>query len=114
MLGRQFSPSQKCNVALIIPGGYCSVLPFVLGMSEVWVPPVIAMASLTPLPGGEKMARPRARHGLRWAKKERVAHSVTYISVVLVASLLEVTWVLGCPESPLMANPSRFLPPVGS
>ena len=43
-----------------------------------------------------------------------MAHSVTYTSVVLVTSLLAATWVLGCPESPLTANPSRFLPPVGS
>ena len=37
---------------------------------------------------------------------------VTYIGVVLIASLLAVTWVLECPASPLRASPSRFLPPL--
>ena len=44
--------------------------PFVPGMSRVWVPPVITIASLTPLPSREKMARPHARHGLRCAKRK--------------------------------------------
>ena len=49
--------------------------PFVPGMSRVWIPPIITITSLTPLPSREKMARPLARHGLRWSKKKRVAHS---------------------------------------
>ena len=44
--------------------------PFVPGMSGVWVPPILTIASLTPLPGGEKMAHPHARCGLRWAKRK--------------------------------------------
>ena len=37
---------------------------------------------------------------------------VTYIGVVLVASLLAVTWVPRCPVSLLMASASCFLPPL--
>ena len=86
--------------------------PIILDMSGVWVPPIVAIASLSPLPGREKMACPHARHSLRWAKKkEGWLIPVANISVVLTASLLVATWVLGCPASPLMANPSRFLPP---
>ena len=44
--------------------------PFIPGMSGVWVPPIITIASQTPLPGREKMAHPHARHGLRWAKRK--------------------------------------------
>ena len=72
--GRQLSPFLKCNVALIVPGGYCSHVALRPGMSRVSVPPVITITSLTPLPGREKMACPHARLGLRWAKKRRVAH----------------------------------------
>ena len=46
------------------------MLPFIPGMSRVWVPPVVTIASLTPLPGREKMERPCARRGLRWAKRK--------------------------------------------
>ena len=48
----------------------------------------------------------------RWAKKEGWLNPVTCIGVVLVTSLLAVTWVLRCPVSPLTASPSRFLPPL--
>ena len=49
----------------------------------------------------------------RWAKKkgEGWLISVTYIGVVLIAGLLVGTWILECLASPLMASPSRFLPP---
>ena len=73
--GRQLSLSLKRNVALIVPGGYCSHVTLCPGMSRVWVPPVITITSLTPLPGREKMACPHDRRGLRWAKKRRGAHS---------------------------------------
>ena len=44
-------------------------------------------------------------------KKEGWLNPVTCISVVLITSLLAVTWVLRCPASPLTASLSRFLPP---
>ena len=44
--------------------------PFIPGMSGVWVLPIVTIASLTPLPSGEKMAYPHARHGFRWAKRK--------------------------------------------
>ena len=62
------------------------------------------------------MARPHARRGLQVGEKKRSKEGwlipVTCIGVVLVASLLAVTWVLGCPASPLTASPSHFLPPL--
>ena len=45
-------------------------------------------------------------------EKERWLNPVTCISVVLVTSLLVVTWVLRCPASPLTASRSHFLPPL--
>ena len=45
-------------------------------------------------------------------KKEGWLNPVTCIGVVLITSLLAVTWVLRCPASPLMASPSHFLPPL--
>ena len=47
----------------------------ILGMSGVWVPPIITITSLSPLPSREKMACPRTRRGLRWTNIKWVAHS---------------------------------------
>ena len=83
---------------------------FILGMYGVWAPPVVTIASLSPLPQQEKMACPLARRGLKVGEKEGWLNPVTCIGVVLVTSFLAATRVLECPGSPLMASLSHFLP----
>ena len=84
--------------------------PLVPGMSGVWVPPVATIASLLPSLV-RKDGMPLCQVQLKVGKKERVAHLVTYTGVVLIASLLAVTRILGCPASLLTANLSHFIPP---
>ena len=85
---------------------------FISGVSGVWVPPVVTIASLSPLPSEKRWHALMPGTAYMWAKKEGWLIPVTYISVVLVASLLAVTWVLGCPAYLLTASPSHFLPPL--
>ena len=101
-------------MALTVPGGYYSHVT--LHSRHFWDPSTSRHnnhISISP-PWQEKTARPRARRGLEVGKKkgEGWLISVTFISVVLVAGLLAGTWILECPASPLMANLSRFLPPL--
>ena len=110
--GRQRVCILKCDVALIIPGGYCLRVALCSwcvqspGTSHhnnhISISPPLVRKDGTPscqvqLIGGEK--------------KEGWLNLVNCISVVLITSLLAVTWVLRCPASPLMASPSHFLPP---
>ena len=85
---------------------------FIPGISGIRVPPIVTIASLSPLPGEKRWHALVPGTAYRWAKKGKGwLISVTFIGVVLVAGLLAGTWILECPASPLMASPSRFLPP---
>ena len=100
-------------MALTVPGGYCShVALHSRHYRNTSTSRCNSRISISP-PWREKMARPRARHGFIGGQKkgEGWLISVTFIGVVLVAGLLAGTWILECPASPLMASPSRFLPP---
>ena len=92
-------------------GTTCTSL-FIPGVFRIRVPPVITIASLSPLPSEKRWHALVPGAAYRWAKKkEGWLISVTFIGVVLVAGLLAGTWILECPASLLMASPSRFLPP---
>ena len=86
---------------------------FIPGIFGIRVPPIVTIASLSPLPGEKRWHALVPGAAYRWAKKkgEGWLISVTFIGVVLVAGLLAGTWILECPASPLTASPSRFLPP---
>ena len=103
----------RCDVALIVLGGYYSqVALHSRHFRDLSTSHHNNRISISP-PQWEKMAHPHARHSLKVGKKkgEGWLISVTFISVVLVAGLLEGTWILGWPASLLTAGPSRFLPP---
>ena len=87
------------------------MLLFILRVYRVLVPPIVTIASLSPLPGEERWHALIPGMAYRWVKKkEGWLNPVSCIGVVLITSLLVVTWVLKCPASPLMASLSRFLP----
>ena len=99
-------------MALIVLGGYCSHVAL-----HSWCVQSRGTScrkyriSISPPPArkdGMPLCQARLIGG---QKKEGWLNPVTCISVVLIKSLLAVTWVLRCPASPLMASPSRFLPP---
>ena len=89
--GRQFSPSQKRNAALIIPGWYCSHVT--LHTWHVWSLGTSHHnnhISNSP-PWQRKIGTPWCQVQLKVGKKKGWLILVTFISVVLVASLLAVT-----------------------
>ena len=101
----------KCNVALIILGGYCSCVTL-----RFWHVQSLGTSHhnnhiFSSPPWWRKDGMPSCQAWLIGGQKEGWLISVTYISVVLIASLLAVTWILRCPASLLMASPSNFLPP---
>ena len=101
-------------MALTVPGGYCShVALHSRHYQDTSTSHHNNRISISP-PWREKMARPHARCGFIGGQKkgEGWLILVTFIGVVLVAGLLAGTWILECPVSPLMASPSRFLPPL--
>ena len=91
MLARQWSPSLKCKVALIIPGGYCSCVA--LHSRPVWSLGTFRRnnrISISP-PWQRKDGTPSCQVWPEVGKKEGWLIPVTYISVVLITSLLAVT-----------------------
>ena len=102
----------KHSMALIILGWYCSCVAHhswhvrSLGTSHC-----NNRISISPSPAEKRWhaLTPGAASGGQ--KKEGWLILVTYISVVLITSMLAATWVIGCPASLLMASPSHFLPP---
>ena len=87
---------------------------FIPGIFGIQVPPVVTIASLSPLPGEKRWHALMAGTAYWRAKKKKGEGwliSVTFIGVVLIAGLLAGTWILECLVSPLTASPSRFLSP---
>ena len=89
---------------------------FIPGVSGVRVPPIVTIASLSPLPSEKRWHALMPGEAYRWAEKKKRQRGwlipVTYIGVVLIASSLALTWVPMCLVSALMASPSCFLPPL--
>ena len=87
---------------------------FISGIFGILVPPVLTIASISPLSGEKRWHALMPGAAYRWAKKkgEGWLISVIFIGVVLVAGLLAGTWILECLVSPLTASPSCFLPPL--
>ena len=96
-------------MALIILGGYCSHVT--LCSWYVQSPGTFCHNNHNP-PARKRWHALVPGVAYRWAKKEGWLNLVTCISVVLVTSLLVVTWILRCSASPLTASQSRFLPPL--
>ena len=93
--------------------GTARTLLFIPGIFGIRVPPIVTIASLSPLPGEKRWHALVPGAAYRRAKKkgEGWLISVTFIGVVLIAGLLAGTCILECPASPLTASLSRFLPP---
>ena len=85
---------------------------FIPGIFGIRVPPIVTIASLSPLPGEKRWHALMPGMAYRWVKKgEGWLILVTFIGVVLVAGLLAVTWILECPASPLRpAHPVSYPP----
>ena len=88
---------------------------FIPGVFGIRVPPIVTIASLSPLPGEKRWRALMPGTAYRRAKKkpgEGWLILVTFIGVVLIAGLLAGTWILECLVSLLMASPSCFLSPL--
>ena len=84
------------------------------GVFGIQVPPVVTIASLSPLPNEKRWHALMPGAAYRQAKKkgEGWLISVTIIGVVLVSGLSARTRILECLASPLTASLSRFLSPL--
>ena len=79
-------------MALIVLGGYYLHIALHSRLFWIRVPPVVTIASLSPLPGEKRWHALMPGAAYRWAKKgEGWLILVTFIGVVLIAGLLAGT-----------------------